>query len=79
MAKDSGPQPNALEIDPFKPLEEQFNGHGIYRYNIVNATWADNETLKLDALDNNGTYKITLQIDALNKPIIQKLTGAARK
>ena len=78
VAKDSGPQPDAFEIDPFKSLEKHFEDQDekarLYRPGITDATWADNRTLKLDALDNNGKYNITLRIDSPNQPVIQKLT-----
>jgi hypothetical protein len=74
VAKDAGPQPNAIEIDPFKSLEKLFLRHGdLYRYNITKAAWADNRTLTLSAFDNNGVYKITVNIDSPSQPLIHKL------
>ena len=81
VAKDSGPQPNAVKIEPLKSIQHEYYAHSdnLWRGDIVKVAWLDNATLRLDAWDKNGTYKITLKVDAPDKPVIEKLTGAAWK
>jgi hypothetical protein len=75
IAHDSGSQPNAVKIDLLKAIQDQYfaHSHNIWRGDITQVAWIDNQTLKLNAFDNNGTYTVMVRMDALGKPVIQKL------
>jgi hypothetical protein len=74
VAKDSGPQPNAIKVEPLKTIQDHFYAHStdLWRGDIVKVKWLDNKTLSLDAFDNDGSYKMIVKIDAPDKPIISK-------
>jgi hypothetical protein len=76
-AKKSGTQSDAVPIDPLKPLELAFHhnwdGKHLWRPGISKATWMDNETIVFDARDNRGEYRITLHMDSLDHPVIERI------
>ena len=74
VAKEAGTQPGPLKIDPFSSLEKLFYKHGdLYRHNITQAVWTDNQTLTLNGFDNDGIYRITVRVESPNQPFIHKL------
>ncbi len=70
-------QSDAVPIDPLKPLElafhENWDGRQLWRPGISKATWKDNDTLVFDAIDNRGEYRITLHMDTLDHPVIERI------
>jgi hypothetical protein len=76
-ASNAATQSPAIPISPLKPLYEAFHanwdGHHLWRPGISKAVWKDNETLELEASDNNGAYKITISMNTPDKPAIVKV------
>ncbi len=71
--------PCTVPIYPLKTLQINYyqNKGDLWRGNITKVSWADNETLLLRAWDKNGVYNITLKVNALDHPVIQKVKGAS--
>ncbi len=64
------------EFDPMKSIGEAFDanwdGHHLWRPGVTSMTWQDDQTLIVEAVDNNGAYTITVRTDNLSHPKIQK-------
>ncbi len=63
-------------FDPMKSLAEAFlahwDEHRLWRPGVLSMTWQDDQTLIIEAVDNNGAYSLTVSADDLDHPKIEK-------
>jgi hypothetical protein len=68
-------KPNVIQIFPLKPLIRHYEqlGGDLWRGNITDVLWYDNQTLDMLAWDKDGQFKIRLKTNDLDHPIMKKI------
>lgn len=80
IGNDGEIQPHAIPIHPLEKLYKMFAksienhpGGQVWRPGFYDATWSDNESLRMIVSDNNGKYRISFHASDPDNEVIEKI------